>query len=618
MLSKKVSRRKFILASAAGVAGAALSNFIHPEAALAAAPAAAPAAAADQEQASTAWSFGVISDTQWTIGYDDGYNPNTCAANIIRLCNQEFIKAGVKLVVAVGDTVDTGSATDIDTRALYAQALYDAGIAFYPLRGNHEAAETPPDLTSGPEMLHAFPQMADLNNNNTPADVTAALLPVADQVNNPPAVKTGAPFTFGANYSAPTAVNTANNSVSYAFRYNNATFMLLDQFDVTGNYYNSLVPAEQSWISATLSGRPANTHGFVFSHKNLLGGNHKDNLFGGAINSSDPGDGNGVDKSTLSSSDAAALTAKQAAMYAFIASLQNNNVRYMICGHDHHHYLSMVTAKDPASSAPDVKVHQYILQSDSSKFYTPGTPVSANDAPIDQDLYRVGYYIFTVNGPRVTMDYYGDTTGNLYYGLYGQAFNFVKIASYQFSLNGKGNLVAQGGSYAMTDDTTLAESLETGFKHTSMAILSGKNASIQVTNYNKKESNDVNTGWKASDSTLASDILVLSGMSRLPGTITDTYVLSMSYIGSDEQAALGNFAILAQDAQGRWMNAVKMNFSGAPNFVLGPWDSSKGYTLGAYGVDKATKTAWAILNYNGAFAVGGRNPIYMPAMFASH
>jgi hypothetical protein len=88
------------------------------------------------------WSFGVISDTQWTKP-DDGKNPNTCAADIVRQVNQEFIAKGVTFVIAVGDTVDVGSKIDIDTRALYAQELYNAGIGFYPLRGNHEAAEDP-------------------------------------------------------------------------------------------------------------------------------------------------------------------------------------------------------------------------------------------------------------------------------------------------------------------------------------------------------------------------------------------------------------------------------------------------------------------------------------------
>jgi hypothetical protein len=36
-------------------------------------------------------------------------------------------------------------------------------------------------------------------------------------------------------------------------------------------------------------------------------------------------------------------------------------------------------------------------------------------------------------------------------------------------------------------------------------------------------------------------------------------------------------------------------------YVAGPW--KKGYELGTYGLDAKTNTAWAVINYNGAFAV---------------
>ena len=91
-------------------------------------------------QLTGAWKFGVIADTQWDVA-DDGKNPNTVAANIIKQVDSQFIAAGVKLVVAVGDMVDTGSQVNDYTRALYAQDLYNAGIGFYPTRGNHEAAD---------------------------------------------------------------------------------------------------------------------------------------------------------------------------------------------------------------------------------------------------------------------------------------------------------------------------------------------------------------------------------------------------------------------------------------------------------------------------------------------
>jgi hypothetical protein len=45
-----------------------------------------------------------------------------------------------------------------------------------------------------------------------------------------------------------------------------------------------------------------------------------------------------------------------------------------------------------------------------------------------------------------------------------------------------------------------------------------------------------------------------------------------------------------------------MNPPAGGNFVLGPWNAS--YPLGVYGLDLSTHTAWAVINYNGEFAVG--------------
>jgi hypothetical protein len=44
-----------------------------------------------------------------------------------------------------------------------------------------------------------------------------------------------------------------------------------------------------------------------------------------------------------------------------------------------------------------------------------------------------------------------------------------------------------------------------------------------------------------------------------------------------------------------------MNFRGTKRFVKGPWKPA--YGLGTYGVDPKTKTAWAVINFNGDFAV---------------
>jgi hypothetical protein len=560
------------------------------------------------------WSFGVISDTQWTVT-DDGYNPNETAANIIKQVDQRFVSAGVKLVVAIGDTTNDGDKTSIDTRALYAQDLYNAGIGFYPLRGNHEATETSSDASwknSAAEFAYAYPQIGTGINNKTPVAITTSIIPALDLTNNSPATKSGHPFMAGYAFSYPTAVNSANKALSYSFRYNNATFVLLDQFvdqssfadDSSNSDSNSsTIAQQQGWINGVLSSRPAGTQAFVFSHKNLLGGNHKDNLFGPPVTSADPGDGHGLNLATLTADQLALYNAKQSAENALLGSLQGNMVRYIISGHDHHDYVSLVTSPDGSSM-----VHQLIGQSDSSKFYTPKTPVSANDVPLQQDLGRVGYYIVTVDGPRVTIDYYGDTTGANNYGVNGGTFAFAKIASESYSVNGKDVVVNQGGVYTtVSDNTSKADDLEKGFEGTSMAILAGTNGGAQKTNYNKPIQNDVNTGWKPAQMGLNSDILDLSGMSlTLSGPTTDQYVLSMSYKYSPsiKISALmsGKFCLLSRAANGKWVKAVSLNSTGSPAFVLGAWNSS--YAIGTYGINPVTRTAWAVLDHNGEFAVG--------------
>ena len=180
-----------------------------------------------------------------------------------------------------------------------------------------------------------------------------------------------------------------------------------------------------------------------------MGGEHKDNLFGGQVDETDPGDGG---------AGTAIGDAKRAAADAFITGLADNCVHYYICGHDHHHYDSVVA--DPLN--PAKSVHEIISQSDSSKFYVPKLPVSANDTPISQQLDQVGYYIYTVDGPRVMVDYYAapasteDSQGQAIKAGGSPTYRFTKQLSFGYSLNGKEFLVAQRGSYTTVRDSIAA------------------------------------------------------------------------------------------------------------------------------------------------------------------
>ena len=118
------------------------------------------------------------------------------------------------------------------------------------------------------------------------------------------------------------------------------------------------------------------------------------------------------------------------------------------------HNRAIVTSPDGNS-----KVHDIITASDSYKFYIPQNP--SNDATYDipangitngpremelsQELFTVGYYIVTVDGPRVTVDYYASPNGcngdcDETYDVIPYAFS--KHETYGYSLNGKEFLVS--------------------------------------------------------------------------------------------------------------------------------------------------------------------------------
>ena len=493
-----------------------------------------------------AWRFGVMSDTQWTTP-DDGKNPNSVAVGIINQINDQFLKAHVQFVIQVGDLTDNGTNAALDTRAQAAQALYNARIGFFPLRGNHESSQA-----AAQEFQLDFPQTQGKGRN-----------------------------TVGARNFASPAANL--QGLSYSFTYRNAKFVLLDQFtrlDGTGstsNETNNTNIADQlGWISSTLSDKRRETHAFVFGHKNLIGQNHVDFLLG-----SDPSQNPSVQNS-------------------FIGTLQANGVRYYISGHDHTHHRSIVTSPDGVS-----KVEQLIGASDSSKFYIPAIPSNdekydtpRRETPIAQQVNEVGFYIFTVDGSQVTVDYYAavvnPTLVDGEYLLYATpTLSFVKQETFGYDLNGTEFMIPESTDYTTVHD---------GFWGTTAQILGGTNSSTMTDGSNRPLTKTVDLGWSFAQGA-ASSRLTLLGMADLGNANTDSYALSLSYDPRQvhhEQIARGEFGLAVKDAKGKWINAVDQNSGGSKNFVLGPWNAS--YGLGTYGVDPNTHTAWAVVNYNSEFA----------------
>lgn len=467
------------------------------------------------------WTFGVIGDTQYTRGADE-VNVNSVAVKHIQRVNQKFIEAGVKFVAQVGDLGDNRSAAALETRLQANWELDEAGIPFYGVRGNHD---------------NSIEQREYFRNNYLPFS------------------------------SADTEVEIGPDGMSYAVQYQGLKLLMLD-YGITAN--QSVMPMLTQWMDAELA-RAEHLQAVVISHKNLLGQNHKDNLFG-SNNEANPELQN-----------------------LFIGTLADHDVRWYLSGHDHMHHRSLVTSPDGQSS-----VRQVISQSDSTKWYTPRAPYSEREQVFLQELYKSGYYLYTVDGPRMTGRYFSTVPVN---NDIADDPEWTLQETFGYSLNGVARVVAQGDSYIMTHRIEAGSSFgEDGYVGTTMHILDGVNAATTTVHGGRASNKDLNIGW-ASAATVqevgaVSDVLTVWGMqSALGSDEGDTYALALEYPG----AVRGALALMSKNDDGNWEPTAARNFGGEAKFIIGPWKAD--YSLGSYGIDPATRTAWAVVNRGGEFAV---------------
>ncbi|HHE32174.1 MAG TPA: hypothetical protein ENL07_05985, partial [Chlorobaculum parvum] len=253
------------------------------------------------------WKFGVMGDTQWTTADPAGENPSTVAESIIEQVNRQFIDAGVKFVIQVGDLSDDGGELSQEVRLEAARPLIDAGIGFFAVRGNHECKSGESNGYGATGFGMRFTQTRDGGFE----------------------MREGRRYTIGSNFSSPVEVSRDLDGLSYSFDFGageeRARFVIIDNWPLPGRvvpnstHYPSgyTVADQQAWISGRLDlterGAP---HAFVFSHQPILGQNHQDTLFSGYADEHPEWQN------------------------AFFASLQRNGVRYFICGHDHLHQRS--------------------------------------------------------------------------------------------------------------------------------------------------------------------------------------------------------------------------------------------------------------------------------------
>ncbi len=438
-------------------------------------------------------------------------------------------------------------------------------------------------------------QVGDLGDNGSTAslqtrlDYTAALtsngIPFYGLRGNHEDNGAGQTF-FNTNYipttTASTVVSVMPGTSNYTVTYKNTKIVLLDI--LTADTPAALSSAT-TWMNTELTASD-HSQAFVFQHKNLLGQNHKDNEFG-----------SGNDSNTANQN-------------AFISVLQSNGVRYDISGHDHMDHRAMVTSPDGQS-----KVQELICASDSTKFYAASSGFSTRETVYSDQQGTIGYYTFTVDGPRVTGRYFttpkttsgtsdGDITANPVWTL---------AETFGYSTNGKQFTIARGASYGTGATPVVQDAIPAGggYQGTSMKILGGSNITTATAEGSRAVADDVNTGWTAKGEVSAliySDVLTLWGMANgFNSAQTDNFALSLTV---DASAISGltladgtTLGLVTKDAGGNWVNAVSLNFGGdgGLGFVAGAYNSS--YGLGTYGFDAATDTAWAVINHNSDYAI---------------
>ncbi len=553
-----------------------------------------------------AWSFGVHGDTQWTIA-EDSANPNFVAGSILKQVNDEFINHGVKFVIALGDMSDRAKPGAMSTRSEFTKPLYDAGIGFFPIRGNHE--------TYGWFFNYAFLE----------AEISAML-------ENFPQTQDE---MFGAyNLSSPeildSTINNKLKGLSYSFDFgpegSNVRFVIVDTEDseceaigikrngITNPYWpkkcrNYPIPSQQEWISDQINKDTRNaTHVIVLSHRPPMGQNHIDSPF---------------NPTTLFGEAPYYPNDNLEAQDIFFKDLFKNGVRLYLGAHDHIHHRSIIKSPDEKSQFQEI-----IAAGLSTKFYEP-SPIpypkkdmqgnvvlddqwfgqKSRETSLSQEVCNIGYYVYTVDGPRITADYYSDIKGNFQsnnnypYGADKSDYpkgitpelNFVKKETFGYSLNGREFLIKQGDSYTVVQDR---------FEKTNARILYGLNNSLSFDGNKRKLTKAVETGWikNPDQDRLISNIFSIWGMSELgKNDRTDIYVLSISIETNKIQSLKKGKTGIATFVDGKWINAVDENFGGKKKFIIGKYKPQ--YGLGAYGIDPQTKTAWAVLNYNADFAI---------------
>jgi 3',5'-cyclic AMP phosphodiesterase CpdA len=175
------------------------------------------------------WRFAVVADTRGT----SGSSPiNTAAVNAIV---QSLTGEGIDLLLVPGDLVNGSTSVALGTQLSTWRAamapIYSAGIAVYPIRGNHETAG------GTTAWKNAFPDVPQ-NGPTTPASEVG---------------------------------------LTYSVTHNNALFIGFDEY-VRSHRVN------QAYLDGLLNAPDRPAHVFVFGHEPAFSASHTDTLASDATN----------------------------------------------------------------------------------------------------------------------------------------------------------------------------------------------------------------------------------------------------------------------------------------------------------------------------------------------
>ncbi|MDP0499753.1 MAG: GH92 family glycosyl hydrolase [Verrucomicrobiota bacterium JB022] len=502
--------------------------------------------------------FGVIPDTQGSTNGVPVVEASSVAAKIIELAPE--------LVIEVGDVTDGNSSGDSKLSQLnllkqtMVNPLRDAGIEYYPVRGNHDSNAS--SLTSDQAWVwqKAFPWLFEGQE------------PLIDPTDVP-----------GGSGAAP-------NYRNYSFVLDTGanTFLIaLDEWDGgTDTNYSEWLRAKLAEIRA----EHPDAHIFPYSHTGVFATSLHPAMT--EYISTGPG--------------------------PFIEACAEYHIDGWLAGHNHIYDRSMAVDIDNDSRS---EFFYITCGSASEKFYglqrapvenqrlnhlvdstqTPGEPIA--------------FQIIEINGPFVTMhNWMAPQNPN------GTFTEWTVWDTYAYSRNGGQFNVAAEANYNSANITDVAPDAE-GFVGTGLAIADGINSDATYYTAENKTFGlyrNITVGWvqqsqwyDAEGVQLISDIASINGMRNHPTrNRADAYTLSLAYddstLSPSQEQQLSIVAFLDADTSdedaGDWINAASATlgeFATQPVYRAAKADDA----VGTWGIDIENNVVWARLDYQGDFAI---------------